>query len=282
MSNLSPQSPMRPLSVGNVVSAGLRIYNSHLKTYTQLSLYAALWSLVPVYGWAKAAAISGLISRLAFGEVINRPERVDTAQSQVNSRLWTFLLSAILVGLIVFGTFLGLYISLIMVGVFSVGLIGVAFGQQSSVAIISSIVLFTVLFLLFLFALTWIYSRFMFAELPIAIEENVNASQSVNRSWELTKGFVLRIQAILGVAILITLPIYILTQVLAAVIQQSLANVLVRGSATYIVVSYIVGYVLGLIINIWILPFWQAIKAVIYYDLRSRREGLDLRLRDRF
>ena len=282
MSNLSPQSPMRPLSVGNVVSAGLRIYNSHLKTYTQLSLYAALWSLVPVYGWAKAAAISGLISRLAFGEIVGRPERVDTAQSQVNSRLWTFLLSAILVGLIVFGTFLGLYISLIIVGVFSVGLIGVTFGQQSSVAIILSIVLFIVLFLLFLFAITWIYSRFMFAELPIAIEENVNASQSVNRSWELTKGFVLRIQAILTVAILITLPIYILTQVLAIVIQQSLANVLLRGSTAYIVVSNIVGYVLGLIINIWILPFWQAMKAVIYYDLRSRREGLDLRLRDRF
>lgn len=282
MSNLSPQSPMRPLSVGNVVSAGLRIYNSHLKTYTQLSLYATLWSLVPVYGWAKAAAISGLISRLAFGEVINRPERVDTAQSQVNSRLWTFLLSGILVGLIVFGTFLGLYISLIIVGVFSVGLIGVTFGQQSSATIILSIVLFIVLVLLFLFAITWIYSRFMFAELPIAIEENVNASQSVNRSWELTKGFVLRIQAILAVAILITLPIYILTQVVAAVIQQSLANVLLRGSTTYIVVSYIVGYILGLIINIWILPFWQAIKAVIYYDLRSRREGLDLQLRDRF
>lgn len=282
MSNLSPQNPMRPLSVGNVVSAGLRIYNSHLKTYTQLGLYAALWSLLPVYGWAKAAAISGLISRLAFGEIVGRPERVDTAQSQVNSRLWTFLLSAILVGLIVFGTFLGLYISLIIVGVFSAGLIGVAFGQQSSVAIILTIVLFIVLFLLFLFAIAWIYSRFMFAELPIAIEENVNASQSINRSWELTKGFVLRIILILTVGILITLPIYILTQVLAIVIQQSLANVLVRGSTTYIVVSYIIGYVLGLIINIWILPFWQAMKAVIYYDLRSRREGLDLRLRDRF
>ena len=29
-----------------------------------------------------------------------------------------------------------------------------------------------------------------------------------------------------------------------------------------------------------VLPFWQAIKAVIYYDLRSRREGLGLKLRD--
>jgi hypothetical protein len=27
-----------------------------------------------------------------------------------------------------------------------------------------------------------------------------------------------------------------------------------------------------------ILPFWQTIKAVLYFDLRSRREGLGLQL----
>jgi hypothetical protein len=29
-----------------------------------------------------------------------------------------------------------------------------------------------------------------------------------------------------------------------------------------------------------ILPFGQTVKAVVYYDLRSRREGLGLQLRD--
>jgi hypothetical protein len=40
---------------------------------------------------------------------------------------------------------------------------------------------------------------------------------------------------------------------------------------------------LGIIIssNAAILPFLQTVKAVIYYDLRSRREGLGLQLRDR-
>jgi len=28
-------------------------------------------------------------------------------------------------------------------------------------------------------------------------------------------------------------------------------------------------------------PFWQAMKAIIYYDLRSRKEGLDLQMRKR-
>jgi hypothetical protein len=29
-----------------------------------------------------------------------------------------------------------------------------------------------------------------------------------------------------------------------------------------------------------IMPFWQVIKAVIYYDVRARREGFGLQLRD--
>lgn len=32
--------------------------------------------------------------------------------------------------------------------------------------------------------------------------------------------------------------------------------------------------------GVLILPFWQTVKAVVYYDLRSRHEGLGLQLRD--
>lgn len=44
--NLTP--PMEPLSVGNVVSAGLRIYRDHFKSYFGISLRATLWSFVPL------------------------------------------------------------------------------------------------------------------------------------------------------------------------------------------------------------------------------------------
>ena len=37
-----------------------------------------------------------------------------------------------------------------------------------------------------------------------------------------------------------------------------------------------VGSLLGLASELFIMPFWQVIKAVIYYDLRNRREGSDL------
>jgi hypothetical protein len=33
-------------------------------------------------------------------------------------------------------------------------------------------------------------------------------------------------------------------------------------------------------LNILAIPFWQSLKAVIYYDLRSHKEGIGLELRD--
>jgi hypothetical protein len=36
------------------------------------------------------------------------------------------------------------------------------------------------------------------------------------------------------------------------------------------------GLLLNLLSELFIMPFWQIIKAIIYYDLRNRREGGDL------
>ena len=99
---------LRPLSIGNVVSAGARLYRSHFKTYLKLALFAYLWLLIPIYGWAKYFAISGLIARLAFGELTNHPESVKTARQQVNRRLWSFLRLAVLIGWLFIGVYLGL------------------------------------------------------------------------------------------------------------------------------------------------------------------------------
>ncbi|HEY9299991.1 MAG TPA: hypothetical protein VIQ31_27225, partial [Phormidium sp.] len=46
--NLSSQSPIQPLSIGNVVSTGVRIYRSHLKSYLGLAVQASLWVMLPL------------------------------------------------------------------------------------------------------------------------------------------------------------------------------------------------------------------------------------------
>jgi hypothetical protein len=52
---------------------------------------------------------------------------------------------------------------------------------------------------------------------------------------------------------------------------------------TILVSSFLIvflGMFLGIVGATFMMPFWQAIKAVIYYDIRNRREGLGLQVRD--
>jgi hypothetical protein len=110
--NLSSSGQTDPLSVGNVVSASLRIYPDHFKSYFGLALVAYLWLLVPIYGWAKYSAISALISRLAFGEVREKPETVSDARREVNPRMWSFFGAGILTFLIYIGVYVAVTIAM--------------------------------------------------------------------------------------------------------------------------------------------------------------------------
>lgn len=273
--NLGSPNPMQPLSIGNVVTAGVRLYRSNLKTYLKLAASAYLWVLVPIYGWAKYAAISGLISRLAFGELVNQPESVSTAHSKIMPRLWSFFRIAFQVGISLFLVYIGLTtVALVLAGIVG-GIVGTVLGGSSSLTTI--IVITTILAsAIILLGLLWFYSRWIIAEVPLAVEENINGGESVARSWDLTKSFMWRIQGIVLVTFVVSLPIVILFSYL----PQLLLLPLERGSSAYIIV-YLITFIISLVGGVLVMPFWQAIKAVIYYDLRTRREGLGLKLRDR-
>lgn len=275
--NLSSPSPMQPLSVGNVVTAGLRLYRSHLKSYFQLALKAYLWILIPVYGWAKFYAIAGLISRLAFGELVNQPESLEAGSRYVNSRLWQFLIAVLLMALIG----LGVGVSFIILAGLFAGLFGglAAVGNTSTILIATLIaILATITVIVGVF---WLLTRFFLVEVPLAIEDNIDATSTISRSWDLTKGYVWRILAIAFVASLITLPLQIAVQVVSTIIQLVFSPLLQQDSAAFGWLFFLLILGLTLLSGAVVLPFWQAIKAVIYYDLRTRREGLGLKLRNR-
>ncbi len=80
---------------------------------------------------------------------------------------------------------------------------------------------------------------------------------------------------------MITLPIQIAVQVVGSIIQVVFALFWERNSPASGVLFAVIILGLTLLSGAVILPFWQAIKAVIYYDLRMRREGMGLKLRDR-
>ncbi len=271
---------MGPLSVGDVVSAGLRIYRDHFKLYFRLAFIAYLWILVPIYGWAKFSAISGLLSRLAFQELLEKPETVSEARRHVMPRMWSFLLAGFLVGLILSGL---VFVGAIIFGIVA-AVVGSMIGQGSATNYASAILSLTLLgFLVFIALIVgylWLVSRLFIVEVPLTVESDVDASSAIRRSWILTKGFVLRLILVITVAFLITLPISIVVQIFSTIIQGFLSASLPQDSSTFIVLYYLLILPISFLSGALLMPFWQAIKAVIYYDLRSRREGLDLQIRD--
>jgi hypothetical protein len=303
------------LTVGNVVTAGLQLYRFRLKTYLGIAAIAvlwillpflvlipiviilinnsgntpALWLLIPVwllmlfYGLARSLSEIALISRLAFGELINQPETVRIARRHTQSRMWGFLFVTFLVAIILTGIAIGLYIVLSIASVvifLPLGLFGQTLGT-SPLTIVVGVVLGIAFLLLLATAMSWFFARFAIAEVPLAIETGIGASTSVGRSWNLTQGNAMRTLLILWVASLITIPIQAFIQICITLIQVVLGQIIAQGSPIFISLYALILYGLVLLSSILLIPFWQSVKAVIYYDLRSRREGLGLRLRDR-
>jgi hypothetical protein len=276
--NFDSPNPIQPLSIGSVVSAGMRLYRSHLKEYFFISLKAYAWLLVPIYGWVKFYALSALISRLAFGELVNQPESVSSGERFVNSRLWEFFVNIILMFVIGIGiTLVFLLFGGLLIGIPAALLGGFQNGNLTNIGIF---ILISLLAMIIIFTgILWIGTRFYLVDVPLAIEDDINGSSTINRSWELTKGNIGRILLISLVGFLITIPIQFIIQIITSIIQLILIP-LAKDNALFSIISVLL--ILGITFagGALIVPFWQTLKAVVYYDLRSRREGLGLQLRD--
>ena len=271
---------MKPLSVGNVVSAGLRIYRDNFKKYYRLAFIGSLWGLIPIYGWAKFYAHQALIARLAYGEVTEQPESIQDANRLIKGRMWSFLGAALLVSLrFILAYILGVIAIAVVAGILIAGItmaLSAVFGDSgATVGIIISILIYIAVFVLFFGYLIRLFASFSASELLLSTEENINASQSLKRSQELTKGYLKNLVLIYLIASLVSFPLLGLIftlQVLPAFVQESYPF-LSTGIFT------ILQLVFNSITSALILPFWQSIKAVIYYDLKVRREGMGLDLR---
>ena len=268
--NFNSPNLIQPLNIANVISAGMRLYRSHLKKYFLIALKAYVWLLVPIYGWVKFYALSALISRLSFGELVNQPESVSEGERFVNSRLWEFFVNMILMFAISIS--IGLVFGLI--GGLLIGISAVLLGGLQDV---TNIIIYGLIVLVFMIisciGILWIGIRFYLVDVSLAIENDVNGSSTINRSWELTKGNVGRILLISLIVSLITIPIQF-------IIRLIFPTLLKQGDPIFSSIFSLLILGLTFVGGAFILPFLQTVKAVVYYDLRSHHEGLSLQLRN--
>ncbi|UBF24428.1 hypothetical protein K9N68_22380 [Kovacikia minuta CCNUW1] len=295
----------QPLGAGNVVSASLRLYGANLKSYLKIAGIAVLWGLLPfvamvliiivaalagrvtwlllipwigllLYCVAKTLTNMALISRLAFGELAEQPETIEAARSEVNKKMWGFLIVGVLVYLLLVAVNLGVGI---VQGIL-VGIVSGVFGRGSVIASLVALIVQLVGLGIYL----WFVARWYIPEVVLAVEDGVDSTRAIGRSWELSKGYAGKVLVVLLVASLITLPFYILAglPIVLAVIPLALQGGIPDPAFLQpIFNAFAIFFLILFGISIFIAPFWQTTKALIYLDLRSRKEGLGLQLRDR-
>lgn len=243
--------------------------------------------LIPVflYGIAKFLTLSACISRLAYQELSNQPESEKTALSHVNPKLWSFLGLSFLVGLILVMAYVAVVIVASILGAVLIGVVTLLTGasQEPSLLGIFLMVVLGALWIIgvVLLPLTWLLTRLLIAEVPLSVEAQSSVTQSLSRSWQLTQGSFQRLVSVVIVAFVLTIPIQFLIGYLPQIPLEIAARAAGPQSTAYWViqlVSVILSLFTGAIAGVFILPFWQTIKAVVYFDLRNRREGLGLRL----
>jgi hypothetical protein len=314
--SIEPGSQLGPLNPGDVVSAALRLYKDRFKTFLQLALLATLWLIGGVigmvlaiailagagaaignevgaiagglvgaligfgallYGSAKYYALAGAIGRLSFRDLINQPETSLEARRQVAPKLGQFLSLGFLLLLAYIAAYiagaLGALVAGGGIGLLASGIFSALINQ--TVGTVVGIILGTVVGVgILLVAIIWVASRLFISEVVLAIEPSQDAGTSMTRSWELTQAAIVRIQVVFLATFLIQLPILSVTNYIPSILLEFLPE----GGVVYGITA-VLTILLSLLGSMVVLPLWQAVKGVLYYDLRSRREGLDLSLR---
>lgn len=118
---------------------------------------------------------------------------------------------------------------------------------------------------------------------PAMVLENLGVFAAIGRSWSLTRGNFWRLFAI-----------NILTAIITSMVAGIFGGIAGALSAIFVVVgssspedmlaslntTYILAMVMSTIAQLLILPFTSSVNALLYIDLRMRKEGLDVELRN--
>jgi MFS family permease len=302
--------PLGTLSVGNVVTMSTTLYKSNFKRYLLVSLRSTGWTFLSilsyfgfaflggilygltrswlvaipvVVGWfilvlylsAKSCTDHAIICRLAYQELIDTPETIAVATKHLKPRTWRFLRLHWLIGLYMFLISLG---SGIVLGIANNVVSYLMFSTMNTFAIIIGGLLILGFDICWFLLLIRFYASWFIAELPLAIEQNMSANYSISRSSQLSKVAIRRLVLTILVAFLITMPLALPGQgllVFGSLMSSPRFGGSVNNEATGGAVI-LLGFLLLLVIGLFSMPFWQTIKAVVYFDLRNRREGSDL------
>lgn len=303
------------MTVGNIVTATIGLYRSRFKDYIILAFQSLLWIVIPIfllgvvfavlfggiaaagtdpgsalglmillgivffvlliYCLAHSVAYSAAISRLTFGELIQMPETPKEAHRFTHRRMWKFIWAGFLFAVILIGAYIGLLIGLIVFAAIGGGLAAALGGgvPGSGSATVISTLISIIAVLVFFWAFTWLIARLFVYDTILAVEEQVAAAETIGLSWQLTNKNAFRVSMVILLAVLVSLPVLLIAQGLSIWAQLQAASSPGAVGALIVLMSFVI----SLFVSLLTVPLWQVVKSVIYYDLKSRQEGIDLK-----
>jgi hypothetical protein len=241
------------------------------------------WLAFYLFCSARFTAESAIVSRLAYSELSEVKEDVRVVRQEAYRKTMSFLGMAFLLFLLS----LGVNIAINMASSIFTILAGVMMGSQNNFLIALGVVIYIVALLAGFLASLYFSIRWFLPDVALIVERNTLAADSIGRSWSLTNGSVWRIGLAMLLMYLISAPLMVLLLPLVTIVAVSLASLQASVNSdpttffTIIGAYSIVGILLFALIGIIILPLWQAMKGTIYHDLRARKEGIDISLRQR-
>ena len=285
-----------PLNIGNTINTAFRLYRDRFPTYVFFAVRAGLWSLLPlvlqlilsqllyqtitpeqgsdiglrlflfpiqIFSAAKSLFNNAVISRLAFQDIIYQPETAGQAEKKVKPKMWRLWWMQVLLGLLGAAIILPITLSLVLV---------------SFIPILGVWLILLASFCLPVFFL-WLYARIYIAELPLIIEDNLGSWQAIKRGWHLTKNSAWRIVGVIFIAILLIIPVYLLSVALASIpfwFNSSEDWQTLTENPLFLQQMAMFSYGLTtifLLLNILLVPFWQSLKSVIYNHLLDQKKN---------
>lgn len=300
---------MKKIKISNTVKITWNIYKNRFKEYYRLAFTNSFWIFVPVYGWAKYAAMMGLLARLTYSEVSKNSETAIEAKRHIKPRTWVFFGAGLIESIVFYSKIFLIWLPLRLV-------ISIVI-TTSNIDLLFNTAFWVVVAVLCFCYYYWLLSHLFLYELPLAIDENTNANKSRDIAGKLAKKSVFKLSTMIFSFSCIFFFSSVILQIINNIINGGLVlntiintfdfsslNIIdffsqtlffcgalfipVLSSAISILFKLVFNslfypnlitttflfqsailVILQIAIGALFIPFWQSLKAVTYYQLKS-------------
>lgn len=317
--NSANEPANEPIDVGNIIATGWKLYTANFSQYSLISLKANLWMFVPlvlfsliniitplmavnpsdyigflallvpafvvtgILCWAQYLGLSTGISRLAYQSLSGVTETERDALRFTRSRRYSLLWQAILRSLILMAAY---FVFVVIAAILIAIAVAVGYGAQGngSLSLVSLVIGLLIVVGVFAFVcfFVWLSVRIMLADQPLVIEQESGATKAIVRSWELTKGSVLRSLLIAFVTCIIIVPISLVTYAISQLVAYQLLALAPPPTITDTIASFmellpflpgilvsILGSIIGSVVTV---PLWHTMLTTLYFELRKQQD----------